>query len=168
MNVRQMFRYTGQALAYAAFVAFVGYFSTHPVYQHFPQDQALIRLSLSHAGQLKDKCRERSDEELARMAPNMRQRMDCSRERSPVEVLIEVDGKQVYHNVLQGSGLSKDGPSSVYQRIPLKVGTHHIVARLSDDASGKYNHSLEKTVTLNPAQVMVIDFKTATNGFTFR
>ena len=168
MNIRQIFRYIGQALAYGAFVAFIGYFSILLVYQHFPADHALIRLSLSHAGQLKDLCRERSDEELARMAPNMRTPMECSRERSPVEVQIEVDGKQVYHDVLQASGLSKDGPSSVYRRIPLKVGTYRIVARLSDDSSGKYNHSLEKTVTLNPAQVMVIDFKTATNGFTFR
>ena len=168
MNTKKIFSYAGEVAAYGAFIAFIGYFSTLPAYEHFPADHALIRLSLSHAGQHKDKCRKRSAEELAQLPPNMRAPMECTRERSPVEVLIEVDGKPLYHETLQPSGLSKDGASSLYRRIPLKAGTYRIVAHLSDDASGSYNYVHEETVALSPAQVMVIDFKTGTHGFTFR
>ena len=71
--------YPLQALCYAAFVAFVGYFSTSPSYVHLPAGEALVKLSFQHAGQRKVPCRERTPEELAKLAPNMRAAQDCRR-----------------------------------------------------------------------------------------
>lgn len=168
MNAKQILRYAGQALAYAAFAGVIGYFSTSPAYVHFPADQALIRLSLRHAGQLKDKCRERSDAELAQLAPNMRLRMDCSRGRSPVRVQLEMDGKALYQETLLPSGLSHDGASTVYRRLPVSAGRHEFVATLNDNGGAGDTYTSKTTLTLLPAQVLVIDFKAGADGFLFK
>ena len=168
MNAKQILRYAGQAMAYAAFAGVIGYFSTSPAYVHFPADQALIRLSLRHAGQLKDKCRERSDAELAQLAPNMRLRMDCSRGRSPVRVQLEMDGKALYQETLQPSGLSRDGASTVYRRLPVSAGRHEFVASLNDNGGAGDTYTSKTTLTLLPAQVLVIDFKAGAAGFLFK
>ena len=57
-------RYAAQAALYAAFVAFIGYFSTSPRYTHLPSGVGLLKLSFSHAGARKAPCHERSSEEL--------------------------------------------------------------------------------------------------------
>ena len=168
MNAKQILRYAGQATAYAAFIGVLGYFSTSPAYQHFPPDQALIRLSLRHAGQLKEKCRERSDAELAELAPNMRIRMDCSRGRSPVIVQLQMDGKALYQETLQPSGLSRDGSSTLYRRLPVSTGRHEFVATLNDNGGTGATYTSKATLTLLPAQVLVIDFKAGADGFLFK
>lgn len=168
MNAGSLLRYAGQGIAYAAFAGVIGYFSSAPAYRHFPEDQALIRLSLRHAGQHKDKCRERSDAELAKLAPNMRSRMDCARERSPVIVQLELDGAELYRVALQPSGLSRDGAASLYRRIPVSAGRHNLVARLNDSGAAGYTYTSQETVVLKPAQVLVIDFKAGADGFVFR
>ena len=123
-------RYAAQALLYAAFMAVIGYFSTSPEYEHLPQDQAVLKLSITHAGARKEACRERSAEELAKLAPNMRASLDCPRERAPLLVEVELDGKLVLRREAQPSGLRRDGNAVVYERIALPAGRHRIVARL--------------------------------------
>ena len=166
-----MMRYLGQGLTYAAFAALLGYFSTSPVYTHLPPDYALIKLSFSHAAQRKGQCRERSDEELAKLARNMRVRKVCPRERSNVIVELEMDGKQLYHVVLSPPGLSHDGASSIYRRLPVPAGTHHFVARLKDTEEGDFGYVRDETVSFAAGRVMVIDFKAdapGVGGFIFK
>ena len=93
--VNRVVSITGQAIGYAAFCAVLAYFSTSPAYQHLPPDGALVKLSLQHAGQRKEACRERSAEELAKLAPNMRAASVCPRERVAVTVEIELDGRTI-------------------------------------------------------------------------
>ncbi len=73
--------YALQGVCYAAFMGVVWYFSTSPAYEHLPPGQAVVKLSLQHAGQRKQACRERSAEELAKLAPNMRAATVCPREK---------------------------------------------------------------------------------------
>ena len=100
-------RYGAQALLYAAFVAVIGYFSTSPAYQHLAPGDALLKLSLTHAGARKEACRERSAEELAKLAPNMRARSVCPRERVPVTVEVTLDDAPLFRVVAPPSGFSK-------------------------------------------------------------
>ena len=79
-------RYALQVLAYGLFTAFLGYFSTAPAYRLRADNEALIKLSFSHSAQLVQACRERGEAELAKLAPNMRTKMDCPRERAAVLV----------------------------------------------------------------------------------
>jgi hypothetical protein len=161
-------RYGGQAVLYAAFVAVIGYFSTSPAYEHLPPGDALIKVSLTHAGARKEPCRERSAEELAKLAPNMRAQSVCPRERVPVIVEIMLDDAPLYRVVAPPSGLSKDGASTIYRRVPIAAGTHRIGARLADGPSGEFTFRRVATLELPPGRVVVIDFDPAKGGFVFR
>ena len=156
-----------QVPAYAAFVAFVGYFSSAPPYRHLAPDRAVVKLAFSHAGELKVACRARSPEELAKLAPNMRTPLKCERERAPVEIEVDLDGASVLRHVAQPSGLSRDGPSSVYHRLNVAAGEHRIRVRLKDAAGGAFGYTREATLRLAPAQVLVIDFDPEKGGITF-
>ena len=161
-------RYTAQALLYAAFVAVIGYFSTSPPYRHLSGDEALIKLSFIHAGARKEACRERTAEELAKLAPNMRAQTVCPRERVPVTVEVALDDKLLFRVVAPPSGLAKDGASTVYRRIAVSAGIHRIQARLSDVATGEFNHVGDARVSLAKGHVLVIDFDARSGGFVFR
>ena len=161
-------RYLAQATLYAAFVAVIGYFSASPTYVHLPPDRALIKLSFTHAAAPKEPCRERTPEELAKLAPNMRAQTVCPRERAPVTVEVALDGAPLFRVVAPPSGLARDGAATVYRRLSVPAGAHRIAARLSDVADGTFAHRAETTVTLTPGRVLVIDFDAAAGGFVFR
>ncbi len=156
--------YLGQGVAYALFAVVLGYFSSSPEYKHLPPDHALVKLSFSHAAQRKGTCRDRTDEELAKLKPNMRIRKDCPRERANVVVELEMDGRQLYHVVLPPPGLAHDGSASIYRRLTVPAGTHHFVARLKDKVDGDFDFVREETVTLATGRVLVIDFKADVPG----
>lgn len=157
-----------QVPAYAAFAAFVGYFSAAPAYRHLGPGLAVVKLSFSHAGERKHECRTRSAAELAKLAPNMRAAQDCPRERSDVRVEVEMDGKAIYRIEARASGLRHDLPSAVYRRLEVPAGRHTFRARLADTASGEFRHRGEATVDLAPGRVLVIDFVSSRAGFEFR
>ena len=161
------FRYLGQAVLYGLFAAAIGYFSTSPAYTHLAPDEALIKVSFSHTAQRVGECRRRSDEELAALPPNMRIREDCPRGRAPVVVELDVDGVLLQRDVLQASGLSRDGASSLYRRFTVSAGEHLIAARLSDRADGTFDYRREEKITLAPAQILVVEFHASEGGFRF-
>ncbi|HSW52194.1 MAG TPA: hypothetical protein VLG93_03095 [Sulfuricaulis sp.] len=162
-------RYLGQAVFYGLFVAFIGYFSVAPAYVHFPSDQALIKVSFSHAGQPLEECRVRTAEELAKLPPNMRLPMQCGRERSPVTLELDLDGQPVYRAELPPRGLSRDGASTVYQRFPVPAGQYRLRARLKDSVRvPDFNYTKEADVTVVPGQVFVVDFNPRAGGFVFK
>jgi hypothetical protein len=165
MNARSLLL---QVPAYAAFAAFIGYFSTSPAYHPIAPGEALVKLSFSHAGEPREACRERSEAELAALAPNMRAKLDCPRARSPVIVELEMDGKTIGRVVAQPTGLRNDLPSIVYRRIAIPAGRHAFRARLADNAAGEFRHEARATLELPPGRVLVIDFVHARHGFEFR
>ncbi len=156
-----------QVPAYAAFAAFIGYFSSAPAYHHLAPDRAVVKLSFSHAGERKVACRQRTAEELAKLAPNMRAQLDCPRERSDVRVQIEMDGQVIYRIDTRPSGLRNDLPSTVYRRFEVPAGRHTFRTQLADTADGAFRHRGEATVDLAPGRVMVIDFNASKGGFIF-
>jgi hypothetical protein len=161
--------WVGQAALYALFAIFIGVFSRWPTYHHLGPDQALIKLSFTHTGKPVGDCRPLSADELAKLSPNMRAPMKCPRERSPVTVEVDIDGKPALRRVAAASGLSRDGASSMYQRLQVAAGGQRIAVRLNDDArQAGFTHQREATVTLAPAQILVIDFDAEKGGITFR
>jgi hypothetical protein len=131
------------------------------------ESPALLRVSFIHATERKQPCRQRSAEELAKLAPNMRAAQDCPRERSALLVELELDGKLVLRREVEPSGLRRDGNVAVYERIRLPAGRHHIVARLRDRAQGEFNYLKEETVELAAGRTLIIDFNAARGGFAF-
>ncbi len=163
-------QYIGQGLFYSLFIGVIGYFSTFPKYIHLPPDETLIKLSFRHAGQHVGECRELSPEELAQLPSYQRKggTTVCPRERSDVVVELEMDGKQLYHEVLRPTGLAHSSNSNIYRRITVKAGVHTLKARLKDHPGDDFNYVREETITLAPGRIMVIDFKAATGGFIFK
>ena len=162
-------RYAGQAALYALFALFIGYFSTSPPYRHLAPDQGLLRLSFKHPGKVKADCRQRTPEELARIPANMRQEMDCPRERSPVRVRVEFDGKDLYDEVFPPAGLSRDGASSGYRRLPIAAGAHHLKVQFNDDVRvAGFNYEREQRVEIKAGQVLLIDFAPDKGGVVIR
>ena len=157
-----------QVPAYAAFAVLVGYCSSAPRYRHLQPGVAVVKLSLSHAGERKEVCRERTPEELAKLAPNMRAALDCPRERSDVAVELEMDGVVILRAARRAGGLRHDLPATIYRRLEVPAGTHVFRARLADTAAGDFRHVGEARIDLAPARVLVVDFDASLGGFQFR
>jgi hypothetical protein len=162
-------RYAGQAVAYAAFVALLGFFATAPAYSPIDPDAAMIKLSFTHVGQRKVECRKLGAEEIARLPPNMRLTLDCPRERLPVIVELELDGKWLLRRELVGSGLSHDRAASIYQKFVVPPGRHLVNARLRDSARSEgFDYTRSTEIELKPRQNFVVDFHAEAGGFIFR
>lgn len=160
-------RIAAQFALYIPLMALLAYFSTEPRFSMVAPDEALVRVSFIHATQRRQACRERSAEELAKLAPNMRAAQDCPRERSPLLVELELDGKLVLRREVQPSGLRRDGNVAVYERMALPAGRHRIVARLRDRMEGEFNFVKDETLELAGGRVLIIDFNAARGGFEF-
>lgn len=160
-------RFAAQLALYAPLMALLAYFSTEPRFSVVEPGEALVRVSFIHATERRQACRERSAEELAKLPPNMRAAQDCPRERAPLLVELELDGKLVLRREVQPSGLHRDGNVAVYQRLALPAGRHRIVARLRDRAEGEFNYVKDETLELADGRVLIIDFNAARGGFAF-
>ena len=62
-------RFVFQLLLYVPLMALIGYFSSYPRFTQVGAGQALVRLSVVHGTQRVQECRERTPEELAKLAP---------------------------------------------------------------------------------------------------
>ncbi len=126
----------------------------------------MLKVSFIHHGDRVEPCRPYTQEELAKLPHNMRTPMKCERERVPVAIEVELDGRTILSQVAPPSGLSRDGASAVYHRLDLPAGEHRIVVRLRDKPGDAFNHTREATLKLAPAQVLVIDFDAEKGGIT--
>ena len=154
--MNRAFNWIGQALLYSCFALAIGVFSP---------DHALIKVSFVHHGVRVADCRPYTKEELAKLAPNMRAPMKCERERSPVQIELDIDGKTVYQKTAYPSGLSRDGASTVYQSFDVPAGARRITVRMKDNKTIEgFNYQHDSTITLKPAQVLVIDFNAEQGG----
>ena len=99
------------------------------------------------------------------MAPNMRRSMQCERERAPVHIELDIDGQPVLKQSVPPSGLSRDGASTYYRRLDVAAGEHRIAVRFKDSPKADAKtYQLDQTITLQPAQVLVIDFNPDKGG----
>lgn len=159
-------RLAGQALAYGAFAALIGYFASSPAYTHVDPGAAEITLSFSHAGDRVAPCRRLTPEEIAALPPNMRRPTDCPRERVPVVVELLLDGELVYREALPPAGLAGDGASTAYERFVVAPGTRELLVRLRDSRREEgFDYRMMEMVELAPGQNLVIDFRAETGGF---
>ena len=166
--MKPVLRIAAQALFYVPLMVLIGVFSSHPRFRQIADDEALVRVSFVHAAQRKQPCRERTAEELAKLAPNMRAAQDCPRERSDVFVEIEFDGQVVLRRTVAPAGLKRDGNAALYHRFAVPAGRHRVIARLRDHAQGDFNYVREAALDLKPGAALVIDFVAEQGGFLFR
>lgn len=158
-------QWLGQFLLYGLFALFIGVFAQWPPYHPLEADQAMIKVSVARLGQPVGECRRLSDEELEALPPNMRDPVQCPRERSPLSMEVSINGTEVLKRVAEPGGLSKDGSTAIYERLVVPAGEQRISVRFSDDvrpSARVYEH--EASVVLVPGQVLVIDFDADQDG----
>jgi hypothetical protein len=161
-------RYLFQLALYVPLMALLGTLSSKPAFTHVPPEQALVRLSVVHAAQRKVECRTRTQDELAKLSPNMRAAQDCPRERLPLVIELELDGRVVYRHEAAPAGLRKDGASSVYHRMLVPAGAHRFVARLRDGPGEGFNYQKDARIDFRAGGSLLIDFNAGRGGFLFR
>lgn len=147
----------------------IWYFSFSPPYVRLTPEQSMITLALSHAGKPVQECRKKSPEEMAKLAPNMRVLEDCPRERSPVKIEVLMDNNPVIDQVVDPPGLYKDQGVDIYHSVKVPVGDHRLEIRMNDSVTvDGPTHHFEQSVSLAPAQLLVIQFNNAQNQFVIR
>jgi len=151
----------------AALIVGTAALSAWPSYRSMPEGAGLVRLSFSHGGQ--KTCRDLTEEELAKLPPNMRRKQVCDRQRPPLYVELDIDGATAFSAVLPPTGIAGDGPSRVYKRFVLPAGPHDLAVRLRDTARPEgFDHAATHHLDLAADQSFAIDFNPALGGFTFR
>ena len=168
-NKKSPLQWLGQGVTYLLFAAVIAFFSNSPSYTSHPPEMAQLRLSVNHSGNRKVACHKRTRKELKKLAANMRAPMSCARERWPVTIRLILDGKMVFKGTAQPAGFSKDGYSSFYEKFPVTQGRHKIVVQLWDgNGTGDADIVLEKSISLQAAQVRVIGFNKEAKQLTLR
>lgn len=151
--------WVAQGALYGLFLFVIGLFSASPTYTYLGGGEAQIKLNLSHPGQRVEACVQRTKAELAKLAPNMRAQMKCSRERSVVRLELDMDGQQIFAGEAIPTGLRRDGASSFYEKFFVVAGEHTFTVRMNDgDSSKDFTHEFSRTVNLKPTQNLIVGF----------
>ena len=162
-------QYIGQFVFFAVFCVFIGYFSNQPVYQQIPDGMAQIKLSFAHGAARKVDCRKLTSKEIAKLPANERRPNTCARERIDIHVQLSLNGELLYDELLQATGLSKDGPARTYQKLIVPAGGHTITARLRDSKREEgFDYEATHQAVLEPFQNLAVDFRADAGGFNFR
>ena len=162
-------QFAGQAAVFAMAALFTGYFSAAPVYHQVPEGMAQIKLSFRHGGVRVEDCRKLTPVEIAKLPANERRPNTCTRERIAIAVDIRLDGQPLYSEILQPTGLSRDGPAETYKKFIVPAGPHRIEARLRDSKRIEgFDFETVRDIDLAPFQNLAVDFKSDQGGFLFR
>ena len=162
----KLIRYPLQALNYTLFMAMTWYLSAAPPFEHLAKDQAVVTLTFAHVGQHIEACHKLSQEELNKLPPNMRKLEECGRERSPVQIEVEMDGQPIFSEKAEPPGIYNDGSISIFISKRVPVGPHQFSIKMNDSIHVEgFNFNYEESVELEPAQLLVIGFNTS-EGFT--
>ena len=155
-----------QAVNYTVFMVMVWYFSFSPPYRQLAEEEAVITLAFGHAAKRVSECTVLSQEELEKLAPNMRKPMDCPRERAPVTVELRLNDELAIQDVYQSPGLYQDQSVDVYRNVKVRHGEHRLSVWMNDDVNVQgHTYQFEQTVMLRPAQRLVVTFDANKDGF---
>jgi hypothetical protein len=94
------------------------------------EHSAQLRLSLSARPERVERCRELSDEELARLPAHMRLRTQCEGYSARYRLAITVDGRQLAAVTLRGGGLRRDRPLHVFQEHDVAPGRQRVTVEI--------------------------------------
>ena len=113
-------RALGVLLAFAALMA-MAWASTAPL-RVDTSGGAIVRVSLGARPERIETCRTQSDEELAKVAPQMRQRVVCEGVTARYRLTVRRDGEQLLSQVVRGGGLRHDRQLYVSRDLQVPAG----------------------------------------------
>jgi hypothetical protein len=121
---------------------------------------AMLRLAWSARPERIEKCRQLSEEELARLPAHMRQPVACEGTTAEYRLQVRHEGALVAERVLHGGGLRRDRRLYVFEEIMLPAGEATVDVRFDRVDSGEAGATAdrgdrersERRETLTPAQ----------------
>jgi hypothetical protein len=159
-------RILAQVAIYGLFLALVGGLSDAPVYQRMEPDQALLRVVFSHSGQPIHECKRLSQAELNALPPNMRNPVDCPRQRLPIQVELQLDAQTILAAAVPPSGLWGDGEATLYEQFQVPAGPHRLTIRMRDSSRSEgFDYQLDRRVHIKEMQNLVIGFDPGSKQF---
>jgi ferredoxin/coenzyme F420-reducing hydrogenase delta subunit len=121
-------------------------------------DHALLRLGWRLAGQVKERCRDLTPEELARLPAHMRRPRECASEVLTYKLRAAVDGHVVADRRVTSPGLRADRPLSVEEDIAIPPGEHTVTVTFIPEEAGSAGRALalERTIRFERQRVVLI------------
>jgi hypothetical protein len=127
--MRILWRALGVALA-AAVLLGVAWGSRAPL-RVAPLEQALVRISFGARPERIEQCVTQTDEELAKVAPQMRQRVVCEGVAARYRLELFHDGRLVLSEVVRGGGLRHDRQLYVFREVAVPARPAALSMRLT-------------------------------------
>jgi hypothetical protein len=165
--MKEALRMAGGFAMLALLFASVAVLSNRPLHRSLPEGMGVLTLSFSHGADRRAACRPATEEELAKMPPNMRRPEICPRDRPPIRIEFDIDGKRMFEAQVAPSGIAGDGPSRVHRRFVLPAGSYDVAVRMSERPQGDFDWHAERVLEIEPGANRVVDFRAAAGGFVF-
>lgn len=156
-------RFSALAVAGICFLL-IALFSAFP-YRYDTDALSMLRVSFRHPGQIVEGCRELTPEEKERLPKHMRADKICSRERSPVRLVVTLSGKTLLDRSYRPGGFKHDWPSVAFEELKVDPGTYHLVAELYDGKDVTSSYRFERDLEFMPGRVVTLDFGRAERRF---
>jgi Pyruvate/2-oxoacid:ferredoxin oxidoreductase delta subunit len=121
-------------------------------------DHALLRLGWRLAGQVDERCRDLTPEELAKRPVHMRGPRECSRTALPYQLRATVDGHVVAEKSVRPPGLRADRPLTVEEDLEVAPGDHEISVVFRPEGAAVHGQvlSFEGRVRFDPKRVVLV------------
>jgi len=147
-------------------VLLIGYFSQKPEYGFNSPNEAELVVSFRYTSRKTHPC---TDKELKRLTKERRNRPKhmrsakqiCgSRERVPVKVTVDIDGKTMFDRLVHPAGITHDSACYLFKRLIVPAGEHELRVTLAEIAeTGKAAKYLYEGKPLFPSgRRLVINF----------
>jgi ferredoxin/coenzyme F420-reducing hydrogenase delta subunit len=124
-------------------------------------DHALLRLGWRLAGQVKERCRDLTPEEMAKRPVHMRTPRECVSEVLTYDLKAVVDGEVVTEKRVKSPGLRADRPLSVEEDLEVLPGEHAVTVTFTpaDAGSGGKVLSFERKLRFDRKRVVLITYE---------
>ena len=121
-------------------------------------DHAVLRLGWRLAGQVHERCRDLTPEELSARPVHMRQARECVRTALAYDLTTSVDGQVIARKHVRPAGLRADRPLSVEEEFAVHPGEHalNVTFRPETPESGATELVFDGTVRFERGRVVLI------------
>ena len=121
----------------------------------------LLRLGWRLAGQVRERCRDLTAEELAARPVHMRRPRECVSEVLTYDLVAAVDGSTVIRKRVKSPGLRADRPLSVEEDLAVAPGEHTVTVTFTPEDPGGAGQPLafEGRVRFVPGRVVLITYE---------
>jgi len=118
----------------------------------------VLRLGWRLAGQVRQRCRDLTSEELAARPVHMRRPRECVTEPLTYDLTATVDGRIIARNRVRPAGLRGDRPLSVEEEFDIRPGPHAVTVTFSpaDGGTGGRVLTFDETVRFERGRVVLI------------